>query len=69
MVLLRQYREKRHMTQQQLAVKSGVSQQAISAIEAGSRNNPGVETLYLLCCALKCTIDDLYVPDHEAKVV
>lgn len=69
MVVLRPMREKRKMTQQELSKRSGVPQQTISSIESGDRRNPGVETLYLLSCVLKCSIDDLYVPDHEAKVV
>lgn len=69
MVNLRSMREKRKLTQRELSTRSGVPQQTISSIESGERRNPGVETLYLLCCVLKCTIDDLYIPDHEEKAV
>lgn len=64
-ILLREYREKRHLSQHELAVKSGTAQQTISSIENGERKNVGVETLYPLCQVLKCTIDDLYTPDDK----
>jgi len=59
MIVLQKFREKRHMTQQELAAKSGVTQQAISSIETRARENPGVMTLQKLAVALRCTVDDL----------
>ena len=66
MIELLEMRKKRMMTQVELAEKSGVSQQAISSIENGSRKTPSVETLYKLARALKCTIDDL-IADNEKE--
>ena len=67
MVNLRFMREKRKLTQQELADRSGICQQTIAAIEIGIRKNPGVMTLYPICRALKCTIDDLIVDDDQAS--
>lgn len=65
MIILHEMRKKRRLTQQQLATISGVSQQAISSIENGSRQSPSVETLYKLSKALKCTMDDLIEENGE----
>ena len=65
MIILHEMRKKRRLTQQQLATISGVSQQAISSIENGSRQSPSVETLYKLSRALKCTVDDLIEENSE----
>ncbi|MBQ1215216.1 MAG: helix-turn-helix transcriptional regulator [Firmicutes bacterium] len=65
MIILHKMRKKRRLTQQQLATISGVSQQAISSIENGSRQSPSVETLYKLSRALKCTVDDLIEENGE----
>ena len=65
MIILHEMRKKRRLTQQQLATISGVSQQAISSIENGSRQSPSVETLYKLSSALMCTVDDLIEENGE----
>jgi DNA-binding XRE family transcriptional regulator len=65
MVNLRAMREKRKMTQQELANRAGIPQQTIAAIETGIRKNPGVMTLFPICNVLKCTIDDLIVEDEK----
>jgi len=63
MTPLQRYRERRHMTQIELAEKSGVTQQAISKIETRQRENPGVLTMQKLANALRCTVDDLIEED------
>lgn len=63
MIQLQKFRERRKLTQAQLAIRSGVSQQAISKIENGERNNPGVYTLQKLASVLHCTVDDLIYDD------
>ena len=65
MIMLREMREKRNLSQYQLAILSGVPQQTISAIESGKRTNPGVETLYPLSRALDCLVDD-FIKSEEA---
>jgi len=64
MTRLQEYRERRKLTQEQLAAISGVIQQTISAIESGRIKNPRIGTMYLLAKALRCTVDDLI--DEEA---
>lgn len=50
---LREWRKKRGMTQDDLAEKSGVSQDTISDIEVGRHPNPRVNTLGSLADALR----------------
>ena len=57
---LKRLRERRNLTQRQLADASGVSQQMISAIESNRRTNPGIETVFALADALDCEVFDLY---------
>lgn len=63
MIMLKQEREKKGLSQTELERKSGVTQQAISMIESGERRNPGIETLNALAVALECDLLDLYRPD------
>ena len=56
---LREIREERKMTQEELERKSGVSRQTISAIENGRMGNVMVGTLMALANALDTTIDSL----------
>lgn len=65
MILLRQEREKKGISQPELARMSGVSQQAISLIESGERKNPGIETMSALAAALGCGLGDLCVPEKK----
>ncbi len=56
---LRQWRQRRRLTQQELAARAGVSRQTISGIEAGLYG-PGVEVGLRLAQALDCRIEDLF---------
>lgn len=58
---VRAVRQARGMTQEQLAEKSGFSQQYISDLERG-RRNPTIVSLYELAQALKSTPIDLLQP-------
>lgn len=49
------------LTQEQLADRSGLSQQYISELETGKRN-PTIVTIYELACALGVTHVDLVSP-------
>lgn len=68
MILLRQEREKKGISQTELARLSGVKQQTISLIENGDSKNPGIETLHGLAVALDCDLRDLYVPDSAVAM-
>lgn len=54
-------RRQKRLTQEQLAIASGFSQQYISTLEAGTRN-PTVITLYELANALGVSHVDLVMP-------
>ena len=58
---IRRIRQKRGLTQEQLADSSGFSQQYISGLEQG-RRNPTVITLYELAVALGVSHVDLVRP-------
>ena len=62
---LQRRRMKMGKTQKNLSEESGVSQQAISAIERGDNNNPGIHTARKLAKALECTVDDLFPEKQE----
>ena len=66
MILLKEKREQKNLSQKQLAELSKVPQQTISAIESLGRN-PGADTLYLLAVALGTTMDELYRPETEVR--
>lgn len=55
-------RRERGLTQEQLAVRSGLSQQYISGLERGKRN-PAIVTIYELALALGVSHMDLVAPD------
>lgn len=67
MILLREWREKRGMTQAELSRASGVPQQTISSIETEARSNPRMETLFALCGPLGCAITDLVKTDRQGE--
>lgn len=56
---IRELRQKQGLSQQQLADKLGVSQQAVAQWENGERK-PRTEKLQLLAEILHCTIDELF---------
>jgi transcriptional regulator with XRE-family HTH domain len=58
---VRRIREKRGLTQEQFADRSGFSQQYISGLEGGHRN-PTVVTVYELAVALGVSHMDLLRP-------
>jgi transcriptional regulator with XRE-family HTH domain len=58
-LLLRTYREKRKLSQGQLATVCKIPQAIISQIETEYIKNPGVFTVAKLARGLKCTVDDL----------
>ncbi|HVB09763.1 MAG TPA: substrate-binding domain-containing protein [Bacillota bacterium] len=66
-VRLRQWREKRQLTQQELARLSGVARQTVGGIEAG-RYGPSVEVGLRLANALQCRVEDLFDLGGEAVV-
>ena len=58
-------RERRRVSQAQLAERLGVSKMAVSHWERGQQV-PSVARLIELCAALECTPNDLLMPDGES---
>lgn len=56
---VKQYRKDAHMTQSQLAERSGVSRQTISDIETG-KHDPTISVSLLLARALGVKVDNLF---------
>ena len=56
-------RREKGLTQEEVAERSGFSQQYISSLERG-RRNPTVITLYELAQAIEVSHIDLVAPDH-----
>lgn len=61
--IMRKWREKRGLTQPELAKLSGISQVTISALEIGRNSGGNLDTIELLADALGLSIDE-YV-GHE----
>ena len=57
---VREIREQKNMTQEELEAKSGISRQTISAIENGKAEDVKVGTLKALAEALETTIGNLF---------
>jgi len=57
--MLKRLRERQVMTQEELALKAGTTQQYIAMLESGSRKNPSLELLHRLAKALKVKVADL----------
>ena len=62
---VRRARERAGLSQEQLAVRAGVSQQYVSTVENG-RRNVTVVSLYILAQQMDATPVELLTPDDEA---
>lgn len=63
---LKAIRKKRRLSQEQLEIRSGVSQSGISAIERGERV-PTIDTLKLLAQGLCVPLDELLTEEMKEK--
>lgn len=57
---IKERREEIRMTQEELAQKSGVSRQTISALENGIDRNTTSKTLLAIATALGSTVDSIF---------
>lgn len=57
---IKEVREARRMTQEELAEKSGVSRGTISALENGSVRTTTTKTLFKLAKALGTSVDQIF---------
>jgi transcriptional regulator with XRE-family HTH domain len=64
---VKRFREKKGLTQEQLADVSGFSQQYISSLERGHRN-PTIVTLYELALALGVSHIELVKPPKSGRL-
>lgn len=55
---IKEMRELRNLTQEELAKKVGISQAMLSQIERGTKN-PSLQVGTLIADALNCNVDDL----------
>lgn len=62
--LVREAREKKGITQEELAERSGISRQTISAIENDVRYSAGIGTLSAIARALEMKVDDLFFDER-----
>lgn len=60
---VKEIREAKGMTQEELEIKSGVSRQTISAIENGKCGNVKTGTLMAIARALETTLDAIFFPN------
>ena len=60
---IREMREARDMTQEELATKSGVSRVTISGLENGTERNTTSKTLVKIARALDCTVEQIFFDD------
>ena len=59
---IKELREEKRMTQEELALKSGVSRQTINAIENDKYSNVLTGTLAAIAAALETTVDKIFYP-------
>lgn len=57
---IKELRDERRMSQDELAQKSGISRVIISNLETGAANNPTVRTLDKIALALGVDVRDLF---------
>lgn len=60
---IKEFREARNMTQDELAKRSGVSRGTISAMENGIDRNTSTKTLLKIARALNTIVDNIFFDD------
>ena len=66
---LKEYREKEKLTQEELADKSTVSRNTISALESGTNTNVTYDTMIKLARALNKTVAAIFFDDKAQNIV
>ena len=59
--LIKEIREKKGITQEELSKKSGISRNYIAELENNKKNNPSFKTIYKIATALGVEIRQIYV--------
>ena len=60
---IKEAREARGMTQEELATKSGISRVTISGLENGTQRATTTKTLVKIAQALETTVDQIFCPE------
>ena len=60
---IKEVRQQKGMTQEELSKKSGVSRFVISTLESGARKNTTTETLVAIASAMEVTVSDIFFAD------
>lgn len=63
---LRILRAEREWTQEQLADATGVSRQAINALET-ERHDPSLDLAYRIACAFELPVEQIFPNPHEQR--
>ena len=66
---LKEYREKEKLTQEELADRSTVSRNTISALESGTNTNVTYDTMIKLARALNKTVAAIFFEDKAQNIV
>ena len=64
-IQLKKVLEEKHMNRYELAAKTGLSYPGITNIYDGKTKRISLDTIEILCRALDCTPNDLFVFDSE----
>ena len=57
---IKEFRKKRKLTQEDLAIKLGVTRQTINAIEQG-KYSPSLELAFMIAEFFKTTVDNIFI--------
>lgn len=60
---IKEVREEKRMSQEELSVKSGISRRIISELETGIRKSTTTKTLVAIANALGTTVDSIFFVD------
>ncbi len=66
---VKEFREKAHLTQEELATKSGVSRGTIVALEKSNTYTTTTRTLAKIAKALNTTVDELFCIENVQSAV
>lgn len=65
--LIKEIREQKGMTQEELAKKTGISRNYITELENNKKENPSLKTMHKIAIALNKKITDIYVANSDTE--
>lgn len=63
---IKEVRESKRMSQEELAKKSGISRSTISGLESGKVSVTTTNTLQQIAEALNCRVSDIFLPETSS---